>query len=264
LIGLGFVQSVLDKALFFFYKAGRLILILGTHVDDLIGTGQPGLADEILAQVKATFDFGAWSDSRTDGTLEYGGKEIRKDADGVVTLTQEKFARAIVVTPVPKWRALSPQATLTAAEVTELKSAGGCLHWMVGQTRPDLAAATSLSMSGTPTVHNLVEINKVLKEAQNTTDWGLRFVPLDLATAKIVVFTDASWANTESLRSQAGFLTFLCGGDVFSWQVMRQICWTGVAIGSNVNAGVPWRLRPWPWTPGSTAASSSGSSWPRL
>ena len=255
---------MLDKALFFFYKAGRLILILGTHVDDLIGTGQPGLADEILAQVKATFDFGAWSDSRTDGTLEYGGKEIRKDADGVVTLTQEKFARAIVVTPVPKWRALSPQATLTAAEVTELKSAGGCLHWMVGQTRPDLAAATSLSMSGTPTVHNLVEINKVLKEAQNTTDWGLRFVPLDLATAKIVVFTDASWANTESLRSQAGFLTFLCGGDVFSWQVMRQICWTGVAIGSNVNAGVPWRLRPWPWTPGSTAASSSGSSWPRL
>ncbi|CAE7177640.1 unnamed protein product [Symbiodinium microadriaticum] len=216
LIGLGFVQSSLDKALFCYYQAGKLILILGTHVDDLIGTGEPVKADKILEKVKATFDFGAWSDSRTEGELEYGGKQISKDDKGVVTLTQEKFARAITVTPVPKWRTLSPQAVLTAAETTELKSAGGCLHWMVGQTRPDLAAATSLSMSGTPTVHNLVEINKVLKEAKNTTDWGLRFVPLDLAKAKIVVFTDASWANTESLRSQAGFLTFLCGEDVFS------------------------------------------------
>ena len=39
--------------------------------------------------------------------------------------------------------------------MTELRSAGGCLHWLVGQTRPDLAAGASLYISGKPTVRHL-------------------------------------------------------------------------------------------------------------
>ena len=45
LIRLGFVQSALDRAVFFFYEQEKLILALGAHVDDLIGTGEPGEAD---------------------------------------------------------------------------------------------------------------------------------------------------------------------------------------------------------------------------
>ena len=74
LIKIGFVQSVLDKALFMYYEAGKLILVLGAHVDDLIGTGKPGKADEVIERIKAAFDFGAWADTRTDEVLEYGGQ----------------------------------------------------------------------------------------------------------------------------------------------------------------------------------------------
>ncbi|CAE7232065.1 GIP [Symbiodinium sp. CCMP2456] len=118
------------SALFFYYKAGKLILLLGTHVDDLLGAGAPGLADEVLQRVKDAFDFGAWADSREGESLEYGGKQIRKEQ-----------------------------------------------------------------------VQNLVELNRILKEAKASQDWCLRFVPVDLG---IVTYTDASWANGPDLKSQAG------------------------------------------------------------
>ncbi|CAL1151001.1 unnamed protein product [Cladocopium goreaui] len=163
LLKIGFRQSTLDRAVFFYYKEERLVLVLGAHVDDLLGTGQPGAADEVLAELRATFDFGAWADSREDEVLEYGGKQIRKLADGTVLLNQEKFIRATSVTAIPKWRTSTPNSNLLKSEMTELRSVGGCLHWVVGQTRPDLAAGTSLHMSGTPTVTNLLELNKLLK-----------------------------------------------------------------------------------------------------
>ncbi|CAE7230751.1 RE1, partial [Symbiodinium sp. CCMP2456] len=215
LLRLGFVQSCLDKALFMFYRAGRLVLILGTHVDDLIGTGQPRTADDILEQVKKEFDFGAWADSRTEPVLEYGGKQIRK-VNGKVELSQEKFIKALAVEPIPRWRTVTPNAELLPKELTELRSGGGCLHWLTGQTRPDLAAATSLAMSGKPTVSHLQEVNRLLKDAKASEDWKLTFAPVPLQTARIVAYTDASWANHEDLRSQAGYLVFVTGQNVFT------------------------------------------------
>ena len=213
---LGFVQSTLDRALFMYYLHQRLVLVLGAHVDDLLGTGCPKEADGILNKVREIFDFGAWADTRKDEVLEYGGKQVRKNPDGTVELSQEKFIQAITVQPVPKWRAATPNAPLLPKEKTELKSGGGCLHWLTGQTRPDLAAATSLGMSGQPTVQNLIEINKLLKEAQGSMEWRMRFVHVPLTKARLVVYTDASWANAEELRSQAGYLVFLAGPEVFT------------------------------------------------
>ena len=215
LLRLGFVQSCLDKALFMFYRAGRLVLILGTHVDDLLGAGKPGIADEILEQVKKEFDFGAWADSRTEPVLEYGGKQIRK-VNGKVELSQEKFIQALVIEPVPRWRTMTPNAELLPKELTELRSGGGCLHWLTGQTRPDLAAATSLAMSGKPTVAHLQEVNRLLKDAKSSQEWQLTFAPVPLNSARVVAYTDASWANHEDLRSQAGYLVFVTGQNVFS------------------------------------------------
>ena len=205
LLKMGFRQSTLDRAMFFYYKDERLILALGAHVDDLLGTGEPGAADEIMDQIRNTFDFGAWADSRTDEVLEYGGRQIRQKPDGSIWLNQEKFIKATNVTPIPKWRSSTPNAPLLASELTELRSVGGCLHWVVGQTRPDLAAGTSLHMSGQPTVDSLMQLNKLLKEAKASEDWALQFRPIDLERARIIVYSDASFANSEGLRSQAGY-----------------------------------------------------------
>ena len=216
LITLGFVQSTLDKALFMYYEDHQLILALGAHVDDLICAGCPKRADNILNKVKTTFDFGDWHDSRQENKMVYGGKEIIVRNDGSVTLGQESFIRALTLTPVPKWRRIMKDSTLTATEVTEMKSGGGCLHWLIAQTRPDLAAGTSLAMSGSPTVTNLLEVNKLLQEAIRSQDWKLKFVPIPLEQARIIAFSDASWANTEELKSQAGYLVFVTGPEVFT------------------------------------------------
>ena len=216
LVKMGFVQSSLDKALFTYYVDSELVLAIGAHVDDLVCAGCPRRADKILEKVRATFDFGDWHDSRQEEKLVYGGKEIQVQPDGSVTLSQESFIRALTLTPVPKWRTLMKDASLTPAEVTELKSGGGCLHWLVGQTRPDLAAGTSLSMGGDPTVTNLLQINRLLKEATRTKDWRLRFSPIDLTKAKIVAFSDASWANADDLKSQARYLVFITGPMVYT------------------------------------------------
>ena len=213
----GFVQSVLDKAVFMYYRNKKLVLVLGAHVDDLIGTGHPQEADEILTELRATFDFGAWADSRTDKVLEYGGKQLSfEDIDGqkVVCLSQKKFIQAASATVIPKWRMATPNSPLTPSEHTELRSIGGSLHWMTGQTRPDLAAGTSLHMAGQPTVDHLIQLNKLIKEAKASEDWCLRFRPIPLETAKVLVFSDSSWANTDELKSQAGFMVLFAGCQV--------------------------------------------------
>ncbi|CAK9048607.1 Retrovirus-related Pol polyprotein from transposon RE1 (Retro element 1) (AtRE1) [Includes: Protease RE1 [Durusdinium trenchii] len=215
LLTMGFVQSRLDRAVFTYYRRGRLILVLGAHVDDLIVTGKPTEADAILEELKKTFDFGSWADSRQDEVLEYGGKQITKE-NGIVKLTQKKFIQASSTTKIPKWRASTPNAPLLPQEHTELRSLGGCLHWLVGQTRPDLAAATSLYMSGQPTVSNLIQLNKLVIEAQSTADWGLMFRPIPMEQAKFIAFSDSSWANAAELKSQAGLLVFLAGSGVDS------------------------------------------------
>ena len=76
-----------------------------------------------------------------------------------------------------------------------MRSVGGCLHWLIGQSRPDLAAGTSLHMTGKATVDNLVNLNKLLKEAKASEDWGLSFKPIEL-------------------RSQAGYMVFIAGDKV--------------------------------------------------
>lgn len=183
----------------------------------MIGTGKPGEADKVLKKLRGIFDFGAWADDREDKILEYGGKQITRE-NGVIKLTQTKFIQATSVTPVPKWRTATPGASLMPSELTELRSVGGCLHWLVGQTRPDLAAGTSLYMSGQPTINNLVNLNRLLKEAKGSEDWGLTFRKIDLEDAKILVYSDSSWANADQLKSQAGFMVFIAGGNIDSYE----------------------------------------------
>ncbi|CAK9099469.1 unnamed protein product, partial [Durusdinium trenchii] len=95
LVKLGFVQSTLDKALFFFYVDHLLVLAVGARVDDLVCVGKPGIGDEILEKVRESFDFGDWHDLRNEDKLVYGGKEITRLDDGGLALSQCSFVKAL-------------------------------------------------------------------------------------------------------------------------------------------------------------------------
>jgi hypothetical protein len=90
-------------------------------------------------------------------------------------------------------------------------------------------------MSRQPTVNSLVNLNKLLREAKQSDEWSLTFHKVSLDGAKIVVYSDSSWANAHEMKSQAGFCVFIAGenvdtvvGDAASlldWRSHR--CWNG-------------------------------------
>lgn len=57
-----------------------------------------------------------------------------------------------------------------------------------------------------PTDEDFDKLNKRLQWQIDNQDRGLRMVPLDLTTAKIMVFTDGSFANNKDMSSQIGFI----------------------------------------------------------
>ena len=56
-------------------------------------------------------------------------------------------------------------------------------------------------------------LNKRLQWQMENKNRGLRFVPLDLTTLKLIVFTDASFTNNKDNTSQIGFIIILADSD---------------------------------------------------
>ncbi|CAK0805201.1 unnamed protein product [Prorocentrum cordatum] len=204
LISIGGKQCLLDKALFCFYKAGRLVLIVGIHVGDLIGGVDPIHGADLVDKIRNRFTFGKWWDNE----LTYCGKRVVKQADCSVFVNQCEFSAQCIPAPLPRWRSATPDATLSAEEKTHFSSGVGSCQWLVGQSRPDLAAATSLGQGSNPTISNLMAINRILREARDTKDAGLTIVGLDFLRAVLATFTDAAWATAQENLSQAGFMVF--------------------------------------------------------
>ena len=215
---LGAKQLALDRAIFVFYDTmdgiTRVVLIVGVHVDDLIGgyDRRSKKAPRIIKTITDTFDFGQWSE---DKDIEYCGKEVRFTKEGV-RVSQEAFIRNVTIPTVPKWRQMTPDAELTPAEVTERLSARGSLNWLTGQTRPDMAASSSLCQGKDKNVQSLLDILQVLRETVRTMSFNMLVRTLDLWNAIVLVFSDASWANAEDLSSQAGYLVFLAEPEVLT------------------------------------------------
>ena len=73
-------------------------------------------------------------------------------------------------------------------------------------------------MSGERTVDSLIQLNKLLKEAKASEDWSLKFKRFPLEQARIIVFSDASFANAGDLHSQAGYMVYVAGEGAVSPQ----------------------------------------------
>ncbi|KAF6806221.1 hypothetical protein CMUS01_14421, partial [Colletotrichum musicola] len=65
-----------------------------------------------------------------------------------------------------------------------------------------------------PNDENIKALNRRLKWQMDSLDRGLHFIPLDLATAKLFVFVDGSFANNSDLTSQLGFVIVLANEDL--------------------------------------------------
>ena len=75
-------------------------------------------------------------------------------------------------------------------------------------TRPDLSAPVQLlaSSSANPSKEDFRSLSMIIKHCYETCDVGLSYVPLDRNSVRLVLFTDASFANAKDLKSQIGFV----------------------------------------------------------
>ena len=60
-----------------------------------------------------------------------------------------------------------------------------------------------------PQEENVKQLNKRIQWQIDNAARGLTFVPLDLNSLSLLVFTDASFANNRDLSSQIGFVLVL-------------------------------------------------------
>ncbi|KJZ72869.1 hypothetical protein HIM_07813 [Hirsutella minnesotensis 3608] len=72
-----------------------------------------------------------------------------------------------------------------------------------------------------PSIEDFKALNKRIQWQIDNPQRGLRFVPIDLATAKVFVFTDGSFANNKDLSSQIGFVIMIvnetaCSDEAFT------------------------------------------------
>ena len=223
-------QSRYDPALFFAHdKDGKLIGIIGTHVDDFLIVGSQEWIDNMLAKIKVHFLLGTVEEKN----FVYCGHRIIQQGSRL-TLDQRDFAKevpSLVISPERKKQNSQP---VTDIERKEIRAAAGKLGWLARTTRPDLnqAQVEASSHVSKATVEDLKAVQKALARIHNH-DSVLEVpkLPSDISSWTMELYTDASWQNLRDGGSTAGRVIFLSGGGrsfpVF-WATnrIRRVCYS--------------------------------------
>ena len=173
--------------------------IVGLQTDDTLAIGTSAFSDaEDAALQKANFRAKPKERLSKELPLEFNGCTLTLRGDTIL-LTQKGQG--------------------TKIETIELKAADRAQSYMEQRARGayiasicqpeasfDLSAAAQIQQ---PTDGDYAKLNCRLQWQAERLQRGLQYVPLNLATAKLMIFTDGSFANNQDLSSQLGYLLVL-------------------------------------------------------
>lgn len=203
----GWVQSKLEKALFYFYDSqGKLCGLGGPHVDDWVATGSGNEFEAALKRLRSKFQWGEW---KIDD-FTHCGRQVKRDRDGSVVVSQQPY--------LDKIKPMIPDAgsrgkPLSDRELGAGRSVLGNLGWAAKQTQPGASFSVSRPL-GELTKRERGVVHKINKALERTVSMPtqLRFPSqLCLESASVVAFSDASWGNLEGDASQGGVMHGLLG-----------------------------------------------------
>ena len=209
LIKHGWIMSRLEAALFFMFEAGSLVGVLAAHVDDLYCTGFGKKYQDSLKILETEIHL-----KRKVGDFRFCGKNVFQHPDGTVSLDQMDAIESVDYMVLRKDRRSMMNAPLTDEEKSSFRGLIGSLGWIARQTRPDVLVNVSLASQtmGSPTIKDVIELNKVVKVLKDSYDFTWNFVKhKDLKFDDLIVFcmSDSSFANTTKMRSQCGYIVGL-------------------------------------------------------
>ena len=89
-------------------------------------------------------------------------------------------------------------------------------NWIVGTTRPDIAADTALLQEklSSATICDLIEANKLVAKMKDFSHVRILIKRIPLNEAIVLATSDPSWSNAEPLGSQAGYMVLLAHQDL--------------------------------------------------
>eukprot|EP00971_Amphidinium_carterae_P332368 6466496-Amphidinium_carterae.1 len=217
----GFRSHPLSPCLFLFYnKDDKLCGAVIVETDDLLFGGKGGEFRQAMLNIRESFRFGHWQ-SLKHQPADYSGRRIVQRADfgfevEMVSYLREK-ATNIALT---RERRQQPTDPLTDEERTQYRGLIGSLTWASRMAMPQLAGEVSIMASrcNRATVMDAVLVNAMLaKHLKTATPIQVQPIPLDQLC--LLAFVDASLANIEEHRSQAGHLICACDRGVLQGEL---------------------------------------------
>ena len=199
---LGWKPSCFDPCLYTLRDdSAGLCGILGVHVDDCAVGGAGLKFEQSIDLLKKRFPFRKWRVK----SGEFCGAFYKQDHDGTIHMSMQAFADKL--RPANLNRGSNPDAPLEPHQVKVLRAINGGLNWLSTQSRPDLAAQTSLSQQAfpTPRVRHLKQASNVVRRAKQHADLDITFKPIPLSELSLVCHSDAAFANVGT-HTQAGFI----------------------------------------------------------
>src|SRR6266480_2395057 len=142
----------------------------------------------------------------------FNGGKIKLEPDNTIILTQERQCRNLNPVNVKPVNLISSQGkirtSVTLKDQFITQRARG--SYIASVCQPE--ATFDLSFTAqviNPTEEDAKHLNKRLQWQIDNPTRGLHYVPLDLDSLQLIVFTDASFANNKDLSSQIGFVIVL-------------------------------------------------------
>ncbi|CAK0825490.1 unnamed protein product [Prorocentrum cordatum] len=209
----GASKSKLCPALFIFHdEHGKLIGLIGTHVDDDLVAGSPEFFANQVAKLRKIHCCGKWQTAKAG--FHHCGRFLKQNDDGTITCSQKEYTESIEKIPISSERRKDKEAKATAEERAMLHSGNGQIQWLVRSTRMDLAfrlvESQARAHDSDLKVQDLLDFNKLVSDAK-TDHVDITFQKINIDDAIVVAVGDSSHGNVGKTKtaSQAGLVILL-------------------------------------------------------
>ncbi|KAK2005367.1 hypothetical protein LZ32DRAFT_642395 [Colletotrichum eremochloae] len=176
--------------------------LIGMQTDDTIGLTDRRFSEREDSELNSA---GLLAKEKTfltaDESLTFNGGVLAMDPTDNVSITLRQKGQGAKLKTIDK---KSP----TAIQDYVQQRARGAYIASICQPEACFDLSTA-AQHKEPNDEAIEALNRRLKWQIDNLERGLRFVPLDLTTAKLFVFVDGSFANNHDLTSQLGFLILL-------------------------------------------------------
>jgi hypothetical protein len=202
--------------------------VVGLQTDDTLILADRAFADREEEEIeRAGITCKPREELTPTNSLKFNGALISEDGQGI-TLTQERSCtniRPVQDHPadIVNSRGKLRKDVSTRDQYVSQRALGA---YIASMCQPEASFDLSFAAQTTdPQKEDIKALNKRLEWQLENSTRGLRFIKLDITTLKLIVFTDASFANNKDFSSQIGFVIVLAdaanNANILHWSSIK-------------------------------------------